>query len=95
MLAAFIAYKMELSDLFARICIILSYILSCFAGGFLIGHQTEKKQYLWGMLLGCIYFVVILLVSLLINKGVLVKPQSILTVLAMCAFGGMLGGMFS
>lgn len=95
LLAAFVSYKLELSDLFARVCIILSYIFSCFSGGFLIGRQSEKKQYLWGLFVGVVYFLVILLVSVLINKGVFVKPQSILTVLAMCSFGGMLGGMLS
>lgn len=88
-------YKVQLQEGTVRIAIILIYTVSCFFAGFIAGKTEEKRQFLWGLLVGVLYFVVLLAVSLLVKKN----PQEILhkgvTTFFICAGSGMLGGMLS
>lgn len=95
LLISFIMYKLDPPETVARAGVILTYILSCFAGGFMMGKQVLKRQFLWGMVLGLVYFILLFIVSLLLGHVILTKLPSVLTVLLMCALGGTLGGMLS
>ena len=90
-----LVYKTDVSSGVIRIGIILSYILSTFFGGFVIGKGIGEKKYLWGMGVGILYFILILIVSIILNKSNFTGSASILTVFAMCTLGGTLGGMLS
>ena len=98
-LLALLLYNLELSEATVKIGIIVTYILSGFAGGILLGKQMQDKKYLWGLLNGCIYFVLLFFVSLIVRLGmgeaVEVEPVRILTTLILCAVSGMAGGMLS
>ena len=52
--------RVDMSDAAVSIGIIATYIVSCFAGGFLIGKKKKKKKYLWGLCVGAFYFAVLL-----------------------------------
>ena len=45
-------YKFRMDEGKIQIGIILTYILSCFVGGFLAGKMMKSRQFLWGVLLG-------------------------------------------
>ena len=50
---------------------------------------------MWGLLMGIAYFVVLAVVSLAVKKSPDTLGNSFFTTLALCAGGGMLGGMIS
>ena len=95
LILAFIMLKLSPSNDTIQIGIVFSYIFSSFVGGLLMGKQMKVKRFLWGVLLGICYFIVIFLISMLLNKNVLIQGMELITVFSMCGLGGMLGGMLS
>ncbi|WP_167954973.1 TIGR04086 family membrane protein [Anaerosporobacter faecicola] len=95
LILSFILYKVQISSGIVSVGIILSYILSTFVGGFFIGKKVEAKKFLWGLFIGLIYFLIIILISVIANKAAFGSAGSLVTVLGMCLLGGMLGGMIS
>lgn len=90
---AFLMYKMDLSESVVRGVIIFSYVVSCFVSGMIVSVHHEGRRYLWGMLQGLLYYVVLVSVSMICNRAVFTQVPGILPALFLCAFGGMLGGM--
>lgn len=95
LILSLLVYKVDISSGIIRIGIILSYILSTFLGGLIMGKNVGEKKYLWGMGLGILYFLLILAISIVLNKNNFSGSASMITVLAMCTMGGTLGGMVS
>ncbi len=87
--------RVEMSDAAVSIGIIATYIVSCFAGGFLIGKKKKKKKYLWGLCVGAFYFAVLLLGNLAVNRGLDGQIVHMLTTAVLCTLSGMAGGMVS
>ncbi len=85
----------EMSDAAVSIGIIVTYILSCFIGGFLIGKKKKKKKYLWGLCVGAFYFLVLLLGNLAVNRGLNGQLIHMLTTAVLCTLSAMAGGMLS
>ena len=71
------------------------YVVSTLIGGMIIGKLTKSKRYLWGMVLGIIYFVLLLRITLGVYRTLNGDSVSIVTSLILCAGGGMTGGMIS
>lgn len=90
---AFMMYKWDVSDSVVRGGILASYVLSCFISGAVVSRQHSERRYLWGLLMGAVYFTILWVVSLIGNKGAFTGVSGILPALALCLFGGMLGGM--
>lgn len=90
---AFIMYKWDVSDNVVRGGILAAYVLSCFISGTVVSRQHSERRYLWGLLMGAIYFTILWVVSLIGNRGAFTGVTGILPALALCLFGGMLGGM--
>lgn len=88
-------YKAGLSEENVNAGIILTYVISTFAGGFVIGKLAGVKKFLWGLLAGILYFVLLLLISLGVYHSVQGELMNLLTTFLLCAGGGMLGGMVS
>lgn len=95
LILALLLYKMNFDEGKVTIGIIVVYILSCFLGGNLLGRKVGQKKFLWGLCLGLAYFVLLLGISTLVQPGSMTGAKYLLTSLAMCAGGGMLGGMLS
>lgn len=94
-LLAGILYKFQLEEGKVQIGIILTYIFSCFVGGFLAGKTMRNRKFLWGLCLGILYFAVMLLISLAVNQGLQEQGSGFVTSFLLCMGGGMLGGMLS
>lgn len=92
---AFLLGRVEMSDAAVSIGIIATYIVSCFAGGFLIGKKKKKKKYLWGICVGAFYFAVLMLGNLAVNRGLDGQLVHMLTTAVLCVLSGMAGGMLS
>ena len=91
----FFMYKFELNEKIVSAAIVGSYVVSTLIGGMIIGKLTKSKRYLWGMVLGIIYFVLLLLITLGVYRTLNGDSVSIVTSLILCAGGGMTGGMIS
>lgn len=85
----------QISENMVDIGIIAIYVLACLAAGFIIGKRTKNRKFLWGMLSGGIYFVLLLIISLLTQSSGEHIGNELVTVLLMCIGSGTLGGMIS
>ena len=94
-LLALALYRLHLSEGVVRICITVIYVLATFFAGFITGKREGNKKFLWGLLAGSLYFLVILIISFLMKSADGLSSSHALTVLILCAGGGMLGGMLS
>lgn len=92
---AFLLYKLRLGEQAVSMAIIVIYVIANFFGGFVAGKKLKNRKFLWGLLLGMAYFVVLVLVSLVIGKSGIQLGNTFITTLVLCAGGGMLGGMLS
>ena len=95
LLLAFILYRFGLSEKVVSVCIIAIYIVVTFLAGLLAGKREGKRTFLWGLLMGVLYFGILTAVSLVVNKGLEDVAGNMLTVFFLCAGSGMLGGMVS
>lgn len=95
LLIAGLLYKFQLDEGKIQIGIIVTYILSCFVGGFLAGKMMKSRQFLWGVLLGLLYFLIMTLVSIAVNRELQGTSSGFITSFLLCMGGGMLGGMLS
>ena len=93
LLLSFLLFKMGLSESVVSMAIIAIYVISTFAGGFIAGKKLQNRKFMWGLIIGCTYFVVLAVVSVLVNQSVFELGESMLTTLVLCGAGGMLGGM--
>lgn len=60
-LLAFLLYKMELTENIVTIGIMVIYVVSGLVGGIIIGKRMKTRRFLWGILIGGAYFVVLLI----------------------------------
>ncbi len=95
LLLAFLMLKIDVSNTILSGGIIVTYILSTFIGGFLLGKSAEQKRFMWGLGMGALYFVVLFLISILTNSLVGMEASRMVSVMIICLFSGMLGGMVS
>ena len=95
LILTFLLYKAGLSEENINAGIILTYVISTFSGGFVIGKLIGVKKFLWGLLLGVLYFVLLMLISLGIYHSLQSDVVNLVTTFLLCAGGGMLGGMIS
>lgn len=94
-LLSFLMLKFDLSNGIITAGIIAIYILSCFIGGFLVGKTADQKRFLWGLGMGVIYFIVLLLLTLLFNTVAGIDTTRMIYSFFICTFSGMIGGMLS
>lgn len=92
---AFLVYRFSLSEKAVSVVIIFLYIGVNFLAGFRMGKQQKTRKYLWGLLMGSAYFVVLVAVSLAVNHSLQDVASNFFSVLVLCAGSGMLGGMVS
>ena len=95
LLLAFMLYRFGLSEKVVSICIIAVYIIVTFLAGMLAGKREGRKKFLWGLMMGVLYFGILVAVSLVVNRGLEDVAGNLVTVFFLCAGSGMLGGMIS
>ena len=88
-------YKAGLSEGNVNAGIILIYVISTFSGGFVMGKLAGRRKFLWGLLTGVAYFLLLLLISVGIYHSLQSDAANLATTFFLCAGGGMLGGMVS
>lgn len=95
LILALLLYKTGISEANINAGIILSYVISAFSGGFVIGKLSREKKFLWGILSGVLYFLLLAVISFGIYREIRSDAMDLVTTFLLCAGGGMLGGMVS
>lgn len=93
LLLSLILFKFNLSDTFVMVGIYITYVVSCFVGGLIIGKVRGEKKFIWGMVVGLVFFVTLSIISLIVTRELYGSGLKVLGALAACVFGGMAGGM--
>jgi putative membrane protein (TIGR04086 family) len=94
-LLAYIVSKVEQQEAVARWGVIGIYVISCLAGGFVMGKWKKQRKFLWGMAAGFCYVAVLILIAVVMAGGTFPSVAFMATALCICVFSGMLGGMLS
>ncbi len=93
-LVAFLLYQMEPEESLVSAGIQVIYVLGSGICGLAAGKGIRRKRFLWGMLSGTLYYLLLLLASVCMG-GIASAPIQLLTTFALCLGGGMLGGVLS
>ena len=95
LLLALMVFKLDIGQGIVTVGILVIYVVSCLAGGFLSGKLMRKNKYTWGFLVGLCYFVLLMIVSFAVQRRWDMSAQHAITTFFMCLGGGTLGGMLS
>lgn len=93
LILALLLYKAGIGPGIVSVAIIIIYVVSTFFAGFLAGKKMKSRKFLWGLLMGVLYFTVLAIMSLIVNRSVGALGNSFFTTLILCCAGGMMGGM--
>ncbi len=93
LLLALMLYRFGLQEKTVNIGIILIYIAVTFLAGLFAGKRAGSRKFLWGLWMGVLYFAVLAMVSLAVNRSISDVASNFVTVFCLCGGSGMLGGM--
>ena len=95
LLLTFLLYQFGLDEGKITVGIMVIYVLSTLVGGFVAGKLAKTRRFLWGILIGVLYFLLLLLISFGIYRRIQEGTSQILITWLLCIGGGMIGGMIS
>ena len=88
LLLALVLFAFDLGETAVDAGIIIIYVLACFMGGFMAGKIVRKDKYLWGVITGLAYYVLLLTVSIMAKGGWDMSAAHAVTTFFMCTGGG-------
>lgn len=94
-LMAFLMEKFQLNGTFVEVGVTVIYVVSGIAGGLIAGKKMKRKKFLWGLLLGSLYFLILFAVSAALAGRLPKDLVHMGTTLGFCMAAGTLGGMMS
>ncbi|MBQ9766527.1 MAG: TIGR04086 family membrane protein [Lachnospiraceae bacterium] len=92
LLLAIVMLKSGLSEEIVSKIMIAGYLLAPAAGGFLLGKKQKVNRFLWGLLVGVIYFFIYFAIAVCTME---VPVTDLFWVAVPICLGGMAGGMLS
>lgn len=95
LILSFLMLKLSLSGSIISGGINFAYIVSALVGGFYVGKKVEQKGFVWGLIMGIFYYIVLMILSILMNQNASLQMGNLFTVFLICGASGMLGGMIS
>ena len=95
MILTLFVYKLEIGERVVSAGIVSIYILSTMVGGLLIGKMAQTRRFIWGIGLGMVYFLLLLLITLGVYRTINSDMANMITTWILCIGGGMIGGMLS
>ena len=95
MLLSLLLFKAGLGEKTVSVAIIVIYVSSTFVAGFLAGKKMKNRKFVWGLLEGISYFLILAVISFAAGEDAVTSGNSFFTTLVLCSGGGMLGGMLS
>ena len=94
-LLTFLLYKFDWDEQKVTAGIVVIYVVSTFVGGFILGKLKRVRKFLWGLIMGVLYFALLFLISFGVYRSFEGNGTNVITTLLLCAGGGMLGGMLA
>ncbi|PKM96470.1 MAG: TIGR04086 family membrane protein [Firmicutes bacterium HGW-Firmicutes-1] len=91
-LLAFLMFKMDLGDNQINLGIIIIMVACTFIGGILAGKAFKEKRFIYGALIGLLYFLILVIISSFMQKNIKLANDAI-TMFFICVGSGTLGGM--
>ena len=91
----FLLYQFKLDEQTVVAGIVVIYVVSTFIGGLILGKLTKKRKFLWGSILGGLYFLLLFAISYGIYREFNTNGLNAITTALLCVGGGMLGGVIS
>ena len=95
LILAFVLLLFQITESSVDIGILVIYILAGLSAGFIVGKRTGNRQFLWGMVSGACYFLILFLVSVVLHQNVEHLGNDLVTTILICVGSGTLGGMLS
>lgn len=92
---AFVIYKWELSETVVNLVILAIYVLASLLGGFLTGKRVKERKFIWGLIMGTFYILILYGVSMIMKNSLNMVSTAGVLAGVLCIGGGMLGGMLS
>ena len=86
-------YKFSLGENVVEICIIAIYCIASLLAGLFFSKGAASRRFVWGMIAGAVYFLVICAVSMVVDQEFTILSNSCITTMFICLGSGMLGGM--
>lgn len=90
---AMLLYKLQLGENIVEIGILVVYVVSSLLAGLFFSKGAKSRRFLWGMAAGSVYFLIICVLSAIIEPDFAVFSNSCITTMLICIGSGMLGGM--
>ena len=90
---AFIMYKSGLTKSQVEIGVKVIYFISAFIAGLVIALKEKRRRLFWGMAMGAVYMAIIIIISLIVNKGNVENIVEMLLNVAICVAGGGIGAL--
>ena len=95
LLLSVLLYKFEWNEHLVSAAIVAVYVLSTVVGGIVIGKLVRTRRFFWGLLLGNLYFILLLVITIILYRSLSGNGLNMLTAWILCTSGGMTGGMIS
>ena len=95
LLLSVLLYKFEWNEHLVSAAIVAVYVLSTVVGGIVIGKLVGTRRFFWGLLLGNLYFILLLVITIILYRSLSGNGLNMLTAWILCTGGGMTGGMIS
>ncbi len=92
---ALLLYQFRLSARTVSVAVVIIYIGITTMTGFVMGKKIKIRKFLWGLVMGVLYFAILAVVSLLAGGDAVGSGTDFVTTFILCAAGGMLGGMLA
>lgn len=94
-LAAFLLWRLQFNLSQMRLFVYAIYGISCLLGGFLFGHIQQEKRVLWGAAFGLLYFLILILLSILLARSIPIISTRLFLSLGICLGAGFIGALLS
>ena len=95
LLLSVLLYKFEWNEHLVSAAIVAVYVLSTVVGGIVIGKLVRTRRFFWGLRLGNLYFILLLVITIILYRSLSGNGLNMLTAWILCTGGGMTGGMIS
>ena len=93
LLLSVLLYKFEWNEHLVSAAIVAVYVLSTVVGGIVIGKLVRTRRFFWGLLLGNLYFILLLVITIILYRSLSGNGLNMLTAWILCTGGGMTGGI--
>lgn len=92
---AFLLHRFQIGESEVSIGIIVTYVLTTFLCGRYIGKKLGTRKFLWGMVSGLLYFIILVVLSFLVHPSEMELGNQMWTIMVLCVASGTLGGMLA